>query len=84
MKKQNTVRFYNKVYVYLIPSHKDIEYNKNTNKIWWDSLDYLVAVESQKKELRELMDRNKGMKYKDAIKLLYQPNNIRYDPSNFE
>jgi hypothetical protein len=78
------VRFNNKIYVYLIPSYKDIEYNKLINDIWWNSYDYKIAVETQKKEINELMLRHRGMRYKDAIKLLYQPNNIRYDPSNFE
>jgi predicted double-glycine peptidase len=82
MKKQ--VSFHNITDVYLIPSHKDIEYKKTIHLLWWDNWDFEFAVEEQKKEITEIMLRNKGMRYKDAVKLLYQPNNIRYDPSNFE
>jgi hypothetical protein len=52
MKTNRHVTFYNKAFIYLIPSYKDIE-------IWWDNIDYIFALESKKKEIRELMLRHK-------------------------
>lgn len=78
MKKQ--VKFKNIVNVMLFP------YCKNDNEkydLWWNNYDLNLAMNSCNNEIKRLMNIHPNMNKIQAIKLLYQPNNICYDSNNF-
>jgi hypothetical protein len=77
IKKINNVKFKNIVDVRIIPIHTD-------NNLWWSPEDMLKFRFECYREIVELLSYRKEMSYNDAMKLLYQPDNIRYDKSNFE
>jgi hypothetical protein len=68
------------IYVFF---NKNINDNNDVNNLWWSDDDYLYAVQSANEEIKRLMTIHPSMERKYALKLLYQPNNISYDPSNF-
>jgi hypothetical protein len=76
MKKINNVKFNNVIDVRMIPIHTD-------NNLWWSSEDMLEFRFECYREIVELLSYRKEMSLNDAMKLLYQPGNIRYDKSNF-
>jgi len=76
MKKIKKVNFNKIVNVYLLPIHTD-------NNLWWSSEDMLEFRFECYREIVELLSYRKEMSFNDAMKLLYQPGNIRYDKSNF-
>jgi hypothetical protein len=80
-KKNKRVRFHNLIQVVLVPKISDLY---DTIDIWWSNTDKLNANKSMYDEIQVLRKRHPAMTLKQAMKLLYQPNNLRYyDPSNF-
>jgi hypothetical protein len=52
--------------------------------LWWSELDKSVARYNMYNEIQSLQRIHPTMTVKQAMKLLYQPNNLTcYDPSNF-
>jgi len=52
--------------------------------LWWNELDKSIARCDMSSEIQNLQRIHPTMTVKQAMKLLYQPNNLtRYDPSNF-
>jgi hypothetical protein len=51
--------------------------------LWWSQLDKYTACYMMKLEIHNLQKIHPSMTIKQAMKLLYQPNNICYDPNNF-
>jgi hypothetical protein len=64
----------------LIPKY-DIEL---ISYLWWNEFDIYEASKLAFDEINTLLIRNPCMTYKQALKLLYQPNNISYNKCNFE
>ena len=65
-----------------------ILYNNNIHNdvktdLWWNNDDFSYAIKSAHEEIIRLMTIHPSMERKYALKLLYQPNNISYDPANF-
>jgi len=57
---------------------------ENCKYLWWTELDKSAAYSMMYNEIRQLQSIHPNMTMKQAMKLLYQPNNLtRYDPSNF-
>jgi hypothetical protein len=79
MKTKKKVTFYHTTYMYIISPIKEL----TTLHLWWTDYDRLAAIETANKEIFRLRKMHPEMSVKDANKLLYQPNNISYDPSNF-
>ena len=78
-KKEKVVRF-DRANIYLIRYTKD---DAECN-LWWT---YEDQIEAQKSCFREIdrikLIHGRSMSQSDAIKLLYQPNNITYNEENF-
>ena len=52
--------------------------------LWWSELDKTYACSTMNREIQNLQKKHPTMTFKQAMKLLYQPDNLtRYDPSNF-
>ena len=80
-KKYKRVRFHNLIQIVLIPKVSDLY---DSIDIWWSNTDKLNAHKSMYDEIQVLQKRHPAMTLTQAMKLLYQPNNLRYyDPSNF-
>ena len=80
-KNRKKVDFQNIIKVVLIPKYKDI---CDCRDLWWNESDKRIATIFMNSEITTLMRIHPGMTTKQAMKLLYQPNNIRYyDPNNF-
>ena len=79
-KKYKKVRFSEIVYVILIPKSK--EFSKFN--LWWQEHDYNNAIISAKNEIGQLIKIHPYMEINQAKRLLYQPNNISYNESNFD
>jgi hypothetical protein len=56
---------------------------ENPEDCWYTEYDYMQSKIIATSEIRTLLLRHPKMKSKDAIRLLFQPNNIRYDNDNF-
>ena len=78
--KNKKVTFSKYLYVYLIPMYYEI---KNYRDLWWSDDDLLEMRVNTMKEIQQLMTVHPSMEISHAKKLLFQPNNIRYDPQNF-
>ena len=52
--------------------------------LWWNNFDKDDACKLARTEINTLLNRHSSMTYKQALKLLYQPNNISYNKGNFE
>jgi hypothetical protein len=50
----------------------------DSNDIWWSTTDKVNACKSMIDEIKTLQSIYPDMTYKQAVKLLYQPNNISY------
>jgi hypothetical protein len=74
------VTFNKIIEVYIIPSFFT---NIDKLNLWWNKNDVNNAVFSCKTEIANLIEIHPQMEIKYARKLLYQPNNISYDPNNF-
>ena len=78
-KKQ--VRFNNWNVVY--PNPNKIE-SETMSCLWWSENDKKEAYFAMNKEIRGLQKRHPNINIQQAMKLLYQPNNLKiYDPKNF-
>jgi len=83
-KKVKNVRFHNLIKVVLIPKINELFSVIDRCDMWWSENDKLNACKSMYAELQTLQKRHPCMTLKQAMKLLYQPNNLRYyDASNF-
>jgi hypothetical protein len=65
-----------------------ILYNNNIHNdvkkdLWWNDDDFSYAKKTANDEINRLMTIHPSMERKYALKLLYQPNNISYNPENF-
>jgi hypothetical protein len=79
MAKQKRVWFKPIVIIYECPNYDDM-----IDILWWNYEDKQNATKSSIDEINNLMTIHPKMKLQDAIKLLYQPNNISYNPNNFD
>ena len=61
-----------------------INYDEIVNSdLWWCQNDYNINIKMVKEEVSCLLNMHPFMNFKDAKKLLYQPNNISYNSQNF-
>ena len=75
------VQFLNVIKIILIPKYNEI---CDCRDLWWSELDKKIAMIFMNNEINTLLRIHPSMNTKQAMKLLYQPNNIRYyDPTNF-
>jgi hypothetical protein len=75
------VKFSEKLeFTYLVPKC-DVD---SISCLWWNSFDIYRANELAWCEIKSLLNRHPFMTHKQALKLLYQPNNISYNKCNFE
>jgi hypothetical protein len=79
-KKIKNVTFSNYIYIYLIPMYTEF---KNYQDLWWSEDEITNIKQNTVKEIQQLMNSNPSMEISHAKKLLFQPNNICYDPQNF-
>ena len=80
-KKNKKVRFSIYTYVHPNPTILDVEICKY---LWWTEFDKSAAYFAMFAEIQNLQKKHPTMTMKQAMKLLYQPNNLtRYDPNNF-
>ena len=80
-KKNKKVRFSIYTYVHPNPTILDVEICKY---LWWSEIDKTTAHFAMFSEIQNLQKIHPTMTMKQAMKLLYQPNNLtRYDASNF-
>jgi hypothetical protein len=75
------ITFSSRIIVILIPTR--LEYIKLGNSLWWEKDDYKNFKKSACIEINNMIQRNPLMSPKHVMKLLYQPNNITFDESNF-
>jgi hypothetical protein len=78
---QKKVKFATWILVYPNPNSLITD---NISYLWWTENDKLAACYAMNKEIRSLQHIHPNMTIKQAMKLLYQPNNIVYDKNNFE
>lgn len=80
-KKRKKVSFQNIIRVILIPKYSEI---CDCRDLWWNEFDRKIATIFMNNEINTLIRMHPSMNTKQAMKLLYQPNNIRYyDKMNF-
>lgn len=75
------ISFSNYVTVILIPTKE--EYLLLGDSLWWKKSDYTFFRNSAAFDMQTMIKRFPLMTCKQIIKMLYQPNNICYDESNF-
>jgi hypothetical protein len=56
---------------------------QNYKELWWSEKEMINTRIEALTEIERLMKMHPKMERKDALRLLYQPNNITYNPSNF-
>ena len=79
--KNTNVKFSEKIVsTHLVPCYDDSE----KQNLWWSCLDRYNAALLSFREIQTLLNRHPYMTYREAKKLLYQPNNISYNECNFE
>ena len=81
-KNKKKLSFNNTKRVCLIPYYYEI--CNEMSDLWWHNSDFLKARHSSVSEILQLLENHPSMEIKQAIKLLYQPNAICYNPENFE
>jgi predicted transcriptional regulator len=80
-KKKKNVRFSIYTYIHPNPTILDME---SCKYLWWTEFDKSAAYFAMFTEIQNLQRNHPTMTMKQAMKLLYQPNNLtRYDPNNF-
>jgi len=78
---EKKVRFSSFITIFPNPSFIELE---NYKYLWWSELDKQIAHSMMFNEIRHLQRIHPTMTCKQAMKLLYQPDNLtRYDPNNF-
>ena len=75
------ITFSPQITIILIPTR--LEYSKLSNLLWWEETDYTNFKNSAYIEINNMIQRFPLMSPSHAMKLLYQPNNITFDESNF-
>jgi hypothetical protein len=80
MELSKNVKFNNIANLHLIPSRREIN---NRRELWWSTMDQSWARFTALQEIKDLRRKHPQMTLKQAVKLLYQPNNVSYDPANF-
>ncbi len=78
-KQKKKVRFMSVTKVILIPLYKEI---CDCDEIWWSQIDKFHATMFMHTEINTLLRINPYMNKRQAIQLLYQPENINI-PCNF-
>jgi len=73
------VRF-DKATIFLVSTIKD----ETTETLWWSVEEHAESRKSAFEEINNLRSIHKTMTMRDALKLLYQPNNITYNEANFQ
>jgi len=76
-KKQ--VRF-NKATIYI---YETIE-EKIKKDLWWSQEEHIESKKSVFEEISRLRSIHPTISLRDALRLLYQPNNVTYNEKNFE
>jgi hypothetical protein len=79
-KKKKNIQFSKYIYIYLIPTYREII---NYHNLWWSQDELLNIRLIAYKEIMELKNKLPSITLEDAKKLLYQPNNITYNENNF-
>ena len=80
-KPSKKVRFLNVINIVYIPKYNEI---CDCRELWWSEIDKTVAQIFMNNEINTLLRIHPAMNKTQAMKLLYQPNNLRYyDPTNF-
>jgi hypothetical protein len=52
--------------------------------LWWTKFDKIYAYSTMNNEIKILQRNHPAITFRQAMKLLYQPDNLtRYDPNNF-
>lgn len=74
------VTFKNSIKIYLIQPYYELENYKN---LWWTHIDKIHCILNSNEEIYRLLTIHPCMEVHQAMKLLYQPNNISYNPDNF-
>ena len=70
-------------FIRVCPNNSFIE-RQHIPYLWWSELDKMSAYYTMHDEIRRLQKNHPNMTMKQAMKLLYQPDNLtRYDPTNF-
>jgi hypothetical protein len=83
----NPIQFKKRVrfspFITICPNNSFIE-RQHIPYLWWSELDKMTAYSTMHYEIRRLQMNHPSMSMKQAMKLLYQPDNLtRYDPTNF-
>ena len=79
-KKKKNIQFSKYIYIYLIPTCRELINYKN---LWWTEDELINCRVNASREIMELKNRLPSASMDDAKKLLYQPNNITYNEDNF-
>lgn len=80
-KNNKRVRFHDLTRVIFIPKMSELY---DTIDIWWSESDKVAANAMMYREIQTLQRIHPTMTMKQAMKLLYQPDNLtRYDVNNF-
>jgi hypothetical protein len=73
------VRF-DKATIFLVSTIKD----ETSEILWWSVEEHAESRKNAFEEINNLRSIHKTMTIRDALKLLYQPNNITYNEANFQ
>ncbi len=76
---EKKIQFYNIVSVVLIPCIQDMD-TEMREQLWWNKEDYMSFYIDSKAEIDFFLRVNSDLKYKDAVRLLYQHSLICYEP----
>jgi len=77
------VSFSDTVHVCLIPTRNMLKESKLCETLWWSNEDYVQFKSDFIQELKEMLEKFPNISPRDSVKLLYQPDNICYDETNF-
>jgi hypothetical protein len=70
-------------FVRVFPNNTFIE-RQHIPYLWWSELDKLYASSTMNREIQNLQKNHPTITMRQAMKLLYQPDNLtRYDANNF-
>ena len=78
-KKNKKIAFNRVVSAVLIPCNKDMDAEMRS-LLWWNNADYLSFYITSKAEIDYFLKMHNDLKYKDAVRLLYQHCMICYEP----
>jgi hypothetical protein len=75
------VSFNAKKYIHIIPYLTEYI---GSNELWWSPLEQEESKKSVFEEINRLRNIHPTINLRDALTLLYQPNNVTYNEKNFE